>query len=296
MQKIGQEQGSESFFDRVEDIHKKRLEDLRQFLIVLAMLAFTTVLNAFLAQFIHPSSLVFVYLVPAIASAIYLGNGAAVFSFTCGFLIFNFLYVEPYYSLHISKPQDIYNIIVYFTIAALITYLINLIRLQNTFLKNRLDRVSLIEDMSRDFLSMIPIEKPLLNQNPPGSLRIRVLSQLGNLALKYVKMVLNVPALVFFREDDGNLKVWAKSNVDLEITEQEKVAATWTLNNGEVSGAGTHTYSDTPFYFIPLKSIEEIIGVIGILSDSKDLFPEQRRLLGTISNLTTIVAARWMGV
>ena len=296
MQKIGQEQGSESFFDRAEDIHKKRLEDLRQFLIVLAMLAFTTVLNAFLAQFIHPSSLVFVYLVPAIASAIYLGNGAAVFSFTCGFLIFNFLYVEPYYSLHISKPQDIYNIIVYFTIAALITYLINLIRLQNTFLKNRLDRVSLIEDMSRDFLSMIPIEKPLLNQNPPGSLRIRVLSQLGNLALKYVKMVLNVPALVFFREDDGNLKVWAKSNVDLEITEQEKVAATWTLNNGEVSGAGTHTYSDTPFYFIPLKSIEEIIGVIGILSDSKDLFPEQRRLLGTISNLTTIVAARWMGV
>ena len=296
MQKIGQEQGSESFFDRAEDIHKKRLEDLRQFLIVLAMLAFTTVLNAFLAQFIHPSSLVFVYLVPAIASAIYLGNWAAVFSFTCGFLIFNFLYVEPYYSLHISKPQDIYNVIVYFTIAALITYLINLIRLQNTFLKNRLDRVSLIEDMSRDFLSMIPIEKPLLNQNPPGSLRIRVLSQLGNLALKYVKMVLNVPALVFFREDDGNLKVWAKSNVDLEITEQEKVAATWTLNNGEVSGAGTHTYSDTPFYFIPLKSIEEIIGVIGILSDSKDLFPEQRRLLGTISNLTTIVAARWMGV
>jgi two-component system sensor histidine kinase KdpD len=165
-QKIGQGQRSESFFDRAEDVRKERLEHLRQFLFILAMLALTTVLNVFLAQVIHPSSLVFVYLVPTIVSAIYLGNWAAVLSFTCGFLIFNFFYVEPYYSLHISKPQDIYNVTVYFTIAALITYLINLICRQNTFLKDRLDRVSLIEDMSRDFLSMIPMEKPSLNQNP----------------------------------------------------------------------------------------------------------------------------------
>jgi len=296
MQKICQDRRPESLFDRAEDVRKERFKGLKQFLFILALLALTTILNVFLAQIIHPSSLVFVYLVPTIASAIYLGNWAAVLSFTCGFLIFNFFYVEPYYSLHISKPQDIYNVTVYFTIAALITYLINLVRRQNSFLKDRLDRVSLIEDMSRDFLSMIPMEKPSLNQNLPGSLRTRVLSQLGNLALKYVKMVLNVPAFVFFREEDGSLKVWAKSSVDIEITEKENAAATWTLNNGEVSGAGTNAYSDMPFYFIPLKSIDEIIGVLGILCDSKDLFPEQRRLLGTISNLTTIVAARWMGV
>jgi two-component system sensor histidine kinase KdpD len=296
MQQMDQGQRSESFFDRAQDLRKERLEHLKQFLFILAMLALTTVLNVFLAHIIHPSSLVFVYLVPTIASALYLGNWAAALSFTCGFLIYNFFYVEPYYSLHISKPQDIYNVTVYFTIATLITYLINLVRRQNTFLKDRLDRVSLIEDMSRDFLSMLPMERPSLNQNLPGSLRTRVLSHLGNLALKYAKMVLNAPAFVFFREEDGSLKVWAKSSIDVEITEKEKAAATWTLNNGEVSGAGTHTSSDTPFYFIPLKSIDENIGVLGILCNSKDLFPEQRRLLGTIANMTTIVAARWMGV
>jgi two-component system, OmpR family, sensor histidine kinase KdpD len=296
MQKLDQEQSSESFFDRAKDVRKKRLDHLKQFLFFLAMLAITTILNIFLAQIIHPSSLVFVYLVPTIASAIYLGNWAAVLSFTCGFFIFNFLYVEPYYTLHISKPEDIYNVTVYFTIAALITYLINLIRRQNTFLKDRLDRVSLIEDMSRDFLSISPMDKSSLNQDLPESLRTKVLSQLGNLALKYAKMTLDVPAFVCFREEDGSLKIWAKNSDELAITEQEKDAATWTLNNGEVSGAGTHTHSNTPFYFIPLKSIYEIIGVLGILYDSKDLFPEQRRLLETISNLTTIIAARWTGV
>jgi two-component system sensor histidine kinase KdpD len=147
--------------------------------------------------------------------------------------------------------------------------------------------------MSRDFLLLTPMEKPSSDHNLLESLRPRVLSQLGQLALKYVRMILNVPAVVFFREADGSLKIWAKSSLDLEITEKENIAATWTQDNGEASGAGTHTYPDTPYFFIPMTSCEEIIGVLGILCDSKDLFPEQRRLLGTISNLTTIVVARW---
>lgn len=275
---------------------KERKEKLRQFLIILAMLILTTIVNFFLEYFIQPSSLVFVYLVPAITGAIYFGTWSSVLSFVAGFFIFNFSFVEPYYSLHISKPQDIYNVIVYFTVAALITYLISIVRRQNAFLKGRLDRVSLIEDMSRDFLLLIPIEHSSSSQNLTDSLRTKVFSQLGQLALKYTKTILDVPAIVFFREVNGGLKVWAKSSIDLEITEQDNAAATWTLNNGEVAGAGTYTCLGTQFYFIPMKSMEEIIGVLGIIYNSKDLFPEQRRLLGTVSNLTTIVAAMWMNL
>jgi two-component system, OmpR family, sensor histidine kinase KdpD len=294
MKKNDKSQCSAPFFDRGKGVHKENLKKLRDFLIILVMLILTTVINVFLEHIIQPSSLVFVYLVPTIAGAIYFGTWAAVLSFTAGFFIFNFGFVEPYYSLHISNPQDIYNVTVYFSIAALITYLINIVRRQYTFLKSRLDRVSLIEEMSSDFLLLTPIEESSLTQNITKTLRTRVFSQLGQLALKYVKTILDTPALVFFREDDGSLKVWAKSSADLEITEKENDAATWTFKNGEVSGAGTLTYADTPFYFIPMKSLEGIIGVLGILCDSKDLFPEQRRLLGTIANLTTIIAAGWM--
>lgn len=294
MQKNDQSQGSEHFVDEGKSTRKENLKKLKQFLIIVAMLILTTVINMFLKDIIQPSSLVFVYLVPTIVGAIYFGTWAAVLSFTAGFFIFNFGFVEPYYTLHISNPQDIYNVTVYFGIAAGISYLINIVRHQYIFLKDRLDRVSLIEEMSRDFLLLTPIEDSSLTQNITEALRTRVFSQLGQLALKYVKTILNMPGLVFFREDNGNLRAWAKSSVDLEITEKENVAATWTLRNGEVSGAGTQTYADTPYYFIPMKSLEETIGVLGILYNSKDLFPEQRRLLGTIANLTTIVATGWM--
>ncbi|NTW77119.1 MAG: DUF4118 domain-containing protein [Syntrophaceae bacterium] len=293
MPKTDQSQDSEAFFNIGKGIRK---EKIMQFVIILAMLMFTTILNIFLENFIQPSSLVFVYLVPAIAGAINFGTWASILSFTAGFLIFDFIFVKPYYSLHISNPQDVYNVTVYFIVAVLITYLINVVHRQNIFLKGRLDRVSLLEDMSRDLLLLTPIEQTYSINNISFSLRTAVFSQLGQLTLRYAKMILDVPALVFFREDDGSLKVWAKSSVDLAITEEDKAAATWTLDNGEVSGAGTYTYSDTQFYFIPMKSLEGIIGVIGILYNSKDLFPEQRRLLGTISNLITIVAAMWMSL
>lgn len=296
MQKIEQRQSSERFYDSEEGVRKKRKNKPIQFLIIVAMLILTTVINVFLEYIIQPSSLVFVYLVPTIAGAIYFGTWAAVLSFTVGFFIFNFGFVEPYYTLHISKPQDIYNIIVYFSIAALIAYLINIVRRQYALLKDRLDRVSLIEEMSRDFLLLTPMEESSSPETITESVRARVFSQLGQLALKYVQMILDTPAMIFFREDDGGLKVWAKSSVDLEITEKENTAAAWTLNNGEVSGAGTHTCEDTPFYFIPMKSLAGIIGVLGTLCNSKNLLPEQRRLLGTIANLTTIVAVGWMSL
>lgn len=294
MQDSDQSRSAEPFVDKRQGVDGTYLKKLRQFLIILVMLLATTGINVVLEHIIQPSSLVFVYLVPAIAASIYFGTWAAVLSFTAGFLIFNFGFVEPYYSLHISKAQDIYNVVVYFGIAGLITYLINIVRHQNIFLKNRLDRLSLIEEMSREYLLLIPVEESSLTKSLADKLRARVFAQLGQLAVKYIQTSLDAPALVFFAEDDGRLKLWAKSSLDLEITEKENAAATWTLTNGDVSGAGTLTSVNTPYYFIPLKSLEGVIGVLGILYNSKDLFPEQRRLLGAIANLTTLVASGWM--
>jgi two-component system sensor histidine kinase KdpD len=294
MEQTSDSHGLETFPDSGKNLRQDKMTRLWQVLILLAMLAVTTVLNVFLEKIIHPSSLVFIYLVPTIAGAIYFGTWAAVFSFVGGFLVFDFFFVHPYYSLHISDPQDVYNITVYFLAAVLMTYLISIVRRQNAFLKGRLDRVSPIEDMSRDFLLLTPVEQLSPGQSLPESLRARVLSQLGQLVLRYIRLAVDVPAFFFFREEDGSVKVWAQSSLNLDISETDKAAAAWTLNHGDASGAGTLTHSDSRFFVIPMNSHGDIIGGFGIQQDARHLFPEQRRLLGTISNLATIVAARWV--
>ena len=47
---------------------------------------------------------------------------------------------------------------------------------------------------------------------------------------------------------------------------------------------------------MPMKSLEETIGVIGIQYDFKNLLLDQRRLLGAVSNLSALAAARWVKI
>ena len=47
---------------------------------------------------------------------------------------------------------------------------------------------------------------------------------------------------------------------------------------------------------LPLKSLDETIGVIGVQYDFKNLLLDQRRLLGVVSNLSAFAAARWVKI
>jgi two-component system sensor histidine kinase KdpD len=72
--------------------------------------------------------------------------------------------------------------------------------------------------------------------------------------------------------------------------------AEWACSHGEAAGAGTQTLTNIKVFFIPMKSLEETIGVIGIEYDFKNLLLDQRRLLGVVSNLSALAAARWVKI
>ena len=56
------------------------------------------------------------------------------------------------------------------------------------------------------------------------------------------------------------------------------------------------TLPSISYFFFPIKSQEETIGMLGVKYDYKNLLPEQRRILGTISNFTSLTAARWVRI
>jgi two-component system sensor histidine kinase KdpD len=70
--------------------------------------------------------------------------------------------------------------------------------------------------------------------------------------------------------------------------------AEWTYTHGEPAGAGTQTLTDIRVFFMPMKSLDETIGVMGVRHDFKNLLLDQRRLLGVVSNLSALAAARWV--
>ncbi len=274
----------------------------KDYLLTLLMVAVVTLLNLLLERFINPMSLVFIYLIVTIASALLFGTGPSLFSSVVSLLTFDFFFTEPRYSLRMYHPHDIINVLVFFLTSIIIGQLVKITRRQNLLLQLRVRRVTLIEEMSKEFLMLPPVEQfvgGLIRdssewENTLTLFRTTVLDHISHIAIKYLSKIIEAPSFLLFSGKDGRLQVWARSEPEIDLTTNEMAVAEWAYTHGESAGAGTQTLTSINVFFVPMKSLEETIGVIGIQHDFKNLLLDQRRLLGVISNLSALAAARWV--
>jgi two-component system sensor histidine kinase KdpD len=274
----------------------------KYYLLTLLMIAVVTLFNLLLERFINPMSLVFIYLIATITSALLFGTGPSLFSSIISLLTFDFLFTDPRYSLTINHPHDIINVVVFFLTSIIIGQLVKITKRQHLALQLRIKRITLIEEMSKEFLMLPPVEQFLGGlvrdstewENTLTLFRTTVLDHISHIAIKYLSRIIDAPSFVLFRGKEGRLQVWARSKTDINLTPNEMAVAEWSYTHGEPAGAGTQTLTSINVFFIPMKSLEETIGVIGIQYDFKNLLLDQRRLLGAISNLSALTAARWV--
>jgi two-component system, OmpR family, sensor histidine kinase KdpD len=277
---------------------------LANYLISTAMVLAVTLANALFQHIIEPSSFVYLYLIATITSALLFGIWTSVFASVLSILVFDFFFMSPRYNLAMNDPREIVNVLVFLFTAIIVGQLVKVVRRQNIALQLRLERVTLIEEMSKEFLLLPPLEQLVEGfasfsdetMKTVALLRTTILNDISTLTIKYVQRVIDVPCFVAFKEKGGELQIWAKSNAAVDINANDMAVAKWTSIHGKISGAGTETLPSISYFFFPIKSQEETIGMIGIKCDYKNLLPEQRRILGTISNLTSLTAARWVKI
>jgi two-component system sensor histidine kinase KdpD len=276
----------------------------QDYLLTTLMVIAVTLLNLLLQKFVNPMSLVYIYLIATIASGLLFGTGPSLFSSIISLLTFDFFFTQPRYSLTMNHPHDIINVVVFFLTSIIIGQLVKITKSQNLILQLRVKRITLIEEMSKEFLMLPPVEQFVggLVRNSTGwentltLFRTTVLDHISHIAIKYLSKVVDAPSFVLFSGKGGMLQVWARSNSEIDLTTNEIAVAEWTYTHGEPAGSGTQTLTSIKAFFIPMKSLEETIGVIGIQYDFKNLLLDQRRLLGVISNLSALAAARWVKI
>jgi two-component system, OmpR family, sensor histidine kinase KdpD len=277
---------------------------ISHYLMAFVMVAVITLFNLVLQRVVDPSSLVYIYLIAISITALLFGMLQSIFTSIMSLLAYDFFFTIPKYSFSMNDPREIVNALVFLFTAIIIGQLVKIVKRQNIALKLRLERVVLIEEMSKEFLTLPPLEQLVdglaafsqETMNTLAFLRTTIINDIGNITIKNVRKVINVPCFVLFKEKKGDLQLWSKSSPDLEINQNDLAVANWTFSHGEIAGAGTETLPSIPYCFLPIKSQEEIIGIVGIKYEYKNLLPEQRRILGTISNLTSMVAARWVRI
>jgi two-component system, OmpR family, sensor histidine kinase KdpD len=274
----------------------------KEYVLTALMVAAVTLLNFFLQGFVNRIALVYVYLIVTIASALLFGTGPSIFSSIISLLTFEFFFTELRYHFTMYHPHDVINVLVFFLTSIIVGQLAKITKRQNLLLQLRVRRVTLIEEISKEFLMLPPVEQFLGGmvqnskewENVLTLFRTTVLDHISHIAIKYLSKIMDAPSFVLFIGKDGRLQVWARSKTDIDLTPKEMAVAEWTYAHGEPAGAGTQTLPSVKLFFIPMKTLEETIGVIGIQFDFKNLLLDQRRLLGVISNLSALAAARWV--
>lgn len=280
------------------------LFDLRGYALALLIVALATVINLGLQRYVNPISLYSIYLVATIIVALFFGTGPSVGTAIISLLAYDFFFTEPRLSLVIRHPADTVSALVFFLASIAIGQLLKATRRQRQGLQARVEQVGLLEEMSRELLSLPPLEQLIggLAQQPGewqatiGVLRTTILDDISQTMIRYLLKVTPDPACVFFKGPGKRLQLWARGDGELALTDKEQAVAEWVYVNGQPAGAGTETLAHVSMFFIPIRAQEDTIGVIGVRGDFEKLLPEQRHLLSATANLAALSAARWVVV
>jgi two-component system sensor histidine kinase KdpD len=272
----------------------------RKYLVSSLLVAGITLLNLVLKEFISPVSLDVLYLVAVLASGIAFGTALSVYSAVLSVLAYDFFFTEPRFSLSMDRLDEIINLLVFFMIAIAVGQLIKINKRQFAALRFRLERSALIEEMSKDLLSLPAVEQ-FLSEVRTGALaedrayhliKVDLLDEIAQVMARFLAKIFSQPAFVLFPSSDGELRVWEKSRPESQLTSEELGVARWVFQNGEPAGSGTQTLYGIAAYFEPVKAEGTTVGVVGLRLDVRNMMPEQRQLLGALTNLASISVAR----
>ncbi len=233
--------------------------------------------GALFQRTISPTNLVMVYLLAVVIAAVFLGRGPSILSSFISVLVFDYIFVPPYFTFAVSDTEYILTFIGLLGVGLVISELTARVRDQAEAAQRRAAETSILYSLSRD-LSIAE------------GLEAIIQAVTDNVSQTFGREV-----IVFLPDAKGKdtLKISSKS-ADFSLDENEFAVATWAFKNDLVAGRGTDTLSDSTGRYIPLKTPRGVVGILGIKPkiEGDYLTPEQRRLLETFSRQAALAIER----
>jgi two-component system sensor histidine kinase KdpD len=221
-------------------------------------------------NFLNELNLVFLFLLVLSLAAIRLDTYSTIFATLVSILIFGYFFVPPYYSFVIS---DI-NLFLSYAVFATMIVSINLLSVKLKRNLKQLHKSNVLFELSRKLL------------------RINSKEEAVSITVKYVKMFVNDVAIFLRDKDDIHVEAITEN---INIDERVKTIAKWCFKNKKPAGFFTQTFSQDPYFYLPLIYKDDIYGVmIFDMSNSKEIDFETMIILETIADLFTASIAKYL--
>jgi two-component system, OmpR family, sensor histidine kinase KdpD len=239
------------------------------------LILLTTLLGLPLRGILDPTNLVMIFLVAVVISAIFLGRGPAILASFLSVVVFDFFFVDPRLSFAVSDTQYLITFSGLLVVGLVISNSAAILRNQLKVLRNRNHQVQALYELSRDLNSAFGKD------------------QVIEVVLRNIKDLFSRDVVILLPSLDHKLVKQAPST-DFELDENELAVAEWAYKNGRAAGHGTDTLPATPVYFLPLRTVQGVIGILGVkpIDPQKTLTLDQRSMMEGFSNMGALAIER----
>jgi two-component system sensor histidine kinase KdpD len=225
--------------------------------------AVATVVASLLDRGFERVDLGVIFLSAVVATGALRGLRPALAAATLAFLTYNFLFLQPRYSLAIGSPTDVLTLVVFWGVALLTGALAGRMREQAEATRRRAAAVTALLDASQALAAVAD------RGQTARVLAERIAEAAGGRA------VVLLPADAGGGEDLA-LVAGAPDEAELGVTDM--AAARWAWEHGETAGFGAGTLPHARWTFRPLQGVRGRSGVAGIEADALAPGSDEERL------------------
>ena len=216
------------------------------------------------------------YLVAVLMVGARWGLGPSLAAGGLGSLAYNFFYTPPYYSLHISRSEDLVSIAVYLLGALFTGTLAGRLKAQVEAMRASQRRTATLYDFARKIASATKTDDVLWA------------------AAYHIAATLDCQSLILMPDPAGTLQQVQGHPTIEELDARAEGAARWAYEKNEPAGAGTTTLPMSEWLFVPLATAGTALGVVGVRFKDRQrgLDPETRRLLIAVEDQVAVAVER----
>lgn len=240
---------------RFQDLAGERLAKGEPALIVLATLG-AVAAAAVAERMVGLEDLSTVFLIAVLLVASRTRMVAAVITAVLCFMAYDFLFIEPRFTFLISAQRGVATVLLFMAAALIAGRLASRLRMQVVSLRAANTHATAMQNLARQLSKAAD------------------LGQVIAASATVLQLTLNAQAWLRINGESGPAAAAA------DMTEKDTVAADWSQQHGQPSGRYTDTLTNSTWWFLPIRSDQDTIGVVGLRFPSAmgRLSFEQRRL------------------
>ncbi|WP_406625629.1 ATP-binding protein [Acidovorax sp. SDU_ACID1] len=240
---------------RFQDLAGERLAKGEPALIVLATLG-AIAAAAIAERLVDLEDLSTVFLIAVLLVASRTRMVAAVVTAVLCFIAYDFLFIEPRFTFLISAQRGVATVLLFMAAALIAGRLASRLRMQVVSLRAANTHATAMQNLAR---------------------QLSKAADLGQVITASASVLQSTLSAQTWLRINGESGPAAATN---DLTEKDMVAADWSQQHGQPSGRYTDTLTNSSWWFLPIRSDQDTIGVVGLRFPSAmgRLSFEQRRL------------------